>query len=133
MPTAAGCAAVLALSAAAATAKDLAIHAGRLTGTSKAAQETVTILGHDDRITGVQAGFTAPKGAEVIDLSTSSVLPGLIDDHVHITQGFHKGDPIQTNMTRTDADGRGGTGTDGDGRGRTGTGRSRPLSTHMTP
>jgi imidazolonepropionase-like amidohydrolase len=102
LSAAAGFAAILALSAAPAAAKDLAIHAGRLIdGTGKAPQETVTILVHDDRIVGVQAGFTAPKGAEVIDLSASTVLPGLIDDHVHITQSFHKGDPIHTAMTRT--------------------------------
>jgi imidazolonepropionase-like amidohydrolase len=99
---AAGFAAILALGAGPAAAKDLAIHAGRLIdGTGKAPTGNVTILVHDDRITAIQPGFTAPKGAEVIDLSTSTVLPGLIDDHVHITQSFHKGDPIHTAMTRT--------------------------------
>jgi len=102
MLAAAGFAAILALSGGLAAAKDLAIHAGRLIdGTGKAPQSQVTILVHDDRITGVQSGFTAPAGAEVIDLSTATVLPGLIDDHVHITQSFHKGDPIHTAMTRT--------------------------------
>ena len=100
-----GLAAILALGAAPAEAKDLAIHAGRLIdGTGKAVQTGVTILVHDDRIAAIQPGFTAPKGAEVIDLSASTVLPGLIDDHVHITQSFHKGDPIHTAMTRTDYD-----------------------------
>ena len=99
---AAGLAALLALSAAPAAARDVVIHAGRLIdGTGKAPRSQVSILVHDDRITAVQPGFTTPKGAEVIDLSTATVLPGLIDDHVHITQSFHKGDPIHTAMTRT--------------------------------
>jgi len=95
-----------ALAAGPAAAKDVVIHAGRLIdGTGKPARDKVSIVIHDDRITAVEDGFTAgPKGAEVIDLATSTVLPGLIDDHVHITQSFHKGDPIHTAMTRTDAD-----------------------------
>src|SRR3982751_5063888 len=98
-------AAALAVLATPAAAKDVVIHAGRLIdGTGKAPREKVSIVIHDERITAIQDGFTAPKGAEVIDLSTSTVLPGLIDDHVHITQSFHKGDPIHTAMTRTSFD-----------------------------
>jgi len=98
-------AALLGLAAGPASAKDLVIHAGRLIdGTGAAPKTQVSILVHDDRITAIQPGFVAPAGAEVIDLSNATVLPGLIDDHVHITQSFHKGDPIHTAMTRTDAD-----------------------------
>jgi imidazolonepropionase-like amidohydrolase len=105
MMAAAGLATILALGAGAAAAKDLAIHAGRLIdGTGKAVQTGVTILVHDDRITAVQPGYATPKGAEVIDLTNSTVLPGLIDDHVHITMSFHKGDPIHTALTRTHYD-----------------------------
>jgi imidazolonepropionase-like amidohydrolase len=96
---------MLGLAAGAASAKDLVIHAGRLIdGTGAAPKAQVSILVHDDRITAVQPGFVTPAGAEVIDLSKATVLPGLIDDHVHITQSFHRGDPIHTAMTRSNAD-----------------------------
>ncbi len=98
-------AAVLAAIALPAQAKDVVIHAGRLIdGVGKTARSQVSILIHDDRITGVQAGYVTPKGAEIIDLTAATVLPGLIDDHVHITAGYHKGDPIHTAMTRTSFD-----------------------------
>src|SRR5258706_1103646 len=92
--------------AAPAAARDAVIHAGRLIdGTGKPARDKVSVVIHDERIIAVEDGFTAgPKGAEVIDLSAATVLPGLIDDHVHITQSFHKGDPIHTAMTRTSFD-----------------------------
>lgn len=102
---AAALAAVVTATADAAAAKDLVIHAGRLIdGTGKAPRAQVSILVHDGRITAVEPGFVAPSGAEVIDLSNATVLPGLIDDHVHITMAFHKGDPIHTTMTRTGYD-----------------------------
>ncbi len=74
----------LGLSSAALT-KDVVIHAGSLIdGVSKQPKSHVSILIKDDRITAVQAGFVTPEGAEVIDLSNATVLPGLIDDHQHV-------------------------------------------------
>ena len=88
--------------AAAASAGDIVVHAGRLIdGVSKTPRTNVSILIHDDRIVSVTDGFMAPSGAEVIDLSHSTVLPGLIDCHVHITDQFDGGNPIAEAVTRT--------------------------------
>jgi imidazolonepropionase-like amidohydrolase len=95
-------ASALAFAAPSAWAADTVIHAGRLIdGVSKTAQTQVSILVRDGRVVSVSKGFDRPAGATVIDLSKATVLPGLIDAHVHITQGSHGGDPIRNAVTRT--------------------------------
>jgi imidazolonepropionase-like amidohydrolase len=97
---------VLAAASGPALAKDQVIHAGRLIdGVGKTPREKVSILIHDDRITGVQAGFVTPAGAEVVDLSTATVLPGLIDAHDHITSVFDGGNPVVEAVTGSGYDG----------------------------
>jgi len=64
------------------------IHAGRLVDTTqKSVRNRVSIVIEGERIAAVQDGFVRPPAADVIDLSTSTVLPGLIDCHKHLT--FH--------------------------------------------
>ncbi|HYU31690.1 MAG TPA: amidohydrolase family protein [Thermoanaerobaculia bacterium] len=64
----------------------LAVRAGRLIdGTGAAPVRDAVILIEGDRITAVGPGLSIPPGTEVIDLSHSTVLPGLIDCHTHIT------------------------------------------------
>jgi imidazolonepropionase-like amidohydrolase len=70
----------------AAFAGDAVVHAGTLIdGSGGAPRHQVSILIHDDKITSVEDGFRNPAGAEVIDLSKATVLPGFIDCHVHIS------------------------------------------------
>jgi imidazolonepropionase-like amidohydrolase len=67
-------------------AKTVVVHAGRvldvMTGKMLTGQ-TIVIQG--DRIASVGADAHVPAGANVIDLSNATVLPGLIDAHTHVT------------------------------------------------
>ncbi len=63
------------------------VHAGNLIdGVSDKALGNMTVVVDGDRITEVRRGFSAPAdGDSVIDLSNTTVLPGLMDMHVHLT------------------------------------------------
>ena len=83
LPLIALAAAVLSLPAQAATL----VHAGRLIdGVADEARAEVTVVVEDGRIAGILAGFAEPGPEdELIDLSAMTVLPGLMDMHVHLT------------------------------------------------
>ncbi|MDH4043279.1 MAG: amidohydrolase family protein [Gemmatimonadota bacterium] len=64
----------------------VAIRAGRLIdGTGAAPVRNAVILVADGRITAVGPDVRVPAGTPMIDLSAFTVLPGLIDAHVHMT------------------------------------------------
>ena len=70
-----------------AAAKDIVVHAGiLLDGISATARHAVSIVIKDDRITDIQAGYVSPAGAEVVDLTQQTVMPGFVDCHIHISQ-----------------------------------------------
>ena len=63
----------------------LAIRAGRLfDGVDAVAVERPLVLIENGRIAAVQSGAEPPAEAEVVDLGAATLLPGLIDSHVHL-------------------------------------------------
>ena len=84
------------LAAGGAPARDAVIHAGTLLdGDSDAPRSQVSIRVHEDRIVTVEAGYVSPEDADIIDLSDSTVMPGFIDCHVHVSALL----PSRTNAT----------------------------------
>lgn len=83
-------AATCALMSSAAIAKTTFIYAGHvITDVTQPAQGPSTVIVTDDHITSIAPGrVDAPAGAEIVDLGDKTLLPGLIDLHVHLT-----GDP----------------------------------------
>jgi imidazolonepropionase-like amidohydrolase len=81
----------------------LAIKAGKLIdGTGKAPSEAVLILIEGDKI--VQVGkveaVLPPADAEVIDAADKTVMPGLIDAHVHVNSGGGFQSPAARSLAR---------------------------------
>ena len=74
-----------------------AIKAGRLIDVENGrvlAKQIILLRGK--KIVAVGADLQIPAGAQVLDLSSRTVLPGLIDCHTHLADGAHdgNGDPV---------------------------------------
>ena len=77
------------VAASAATAQSYAVQAGRLiVDAARPPLGASTVIVENGRIARVEEGFVAPAGATVVDQRARTVMPGLIDAHVHLT-----GDP----------------------------------------
>ena len=81
------------------------IHCGSLIdGVSAQPKKQMTIIVEKNKITAVQSGYATPQsGDEVVDLKAKTVMPGLIDLHVHIENETSR-DQIQKRMSMSQAD-----------------------------
>lgn len=79
------------------------IHAGRLLAVpGEAARGQSTLIVRDGRIAEIRDGFVpAEGGAALVDLANATVLPGLIDMHVHF---YSSGYPLQDRLNGQNED-----------------------------
>ncbi len=87
-----------------AQAGDTVVQAGKLfDGTTLRGASSIVI--HDDRVVAIEPGYVTRPGAVVIDLKDQTVLPGLIDAHVHIGAALpSKANAVETYVTHSDID-----------------------------
>lgn len=81
------------------------VHCGTLIdGKSNEAQTQITLVVEGNKITAIQKGFTKPAAEDkLIDLSQKTVMPGLIDMHVHLEGETSKDQSLQR-FTLNEAD-----------------------------
>jgi imidazolonepropionase-like amidohydrolase len=73
------------------------IHCGNLIdGKSNDVQTQMTLIVEGNKITRIEKGFTKPAAADkLIDLSKKTIMPGLIDLHVHLESETNKEQSLQ--------------------------------------
>lgn len=82
------CVVAFAACAAMAAPKVVYVKCGKLIfDAEKAPIANADVIITDGKVTAVGAGLAVPDGAEVVDLSNYTVLPGLVDAHIHIWSG----------------------------------------------
>src|SRR6185369_4097890 len=81
------------------------IHCGSIIdGKNKQILQQMTIVVEGNKITSVDNGFTKPgKDDKLIDLSKKTVMPGLIDMHVHL-EGETSKDALVKRFTQNEAE-----------------------------
>jgi len=86
-------------------AQKTVIHCGTLIdGKSNEVQPQMTVVIEGNKIISVQKGFSTPAaGEKLIDLSKKTVMPGLIDMHVHLESETNKDQNLQR-FTSNEAD-----------------------------
>lgn len=77
------------------SAQTTAIRAGKLIDpdSGKVLSDQIILI-RDNKIDTVGSNITIPTGAKIVDLSHSTVLPGLIDCHTHLADGAHDSEPM---------------------------------------
>lgn len=67
------------------------IHAASIIdGISNKSRDKVSIIIQGNKIQDIKQGYIQPEGATIIDLSHSTVMPGLMDMHTHLSTQFSK-------------------------------------------
>src|SRR2546430_17356022 len=80
---------VLSLGSATAADQTIALKAARLfDGKSRALVQNGVVLVQGDKIVDAGANITVPPDAQVIDLGDTTLSPGFIDAHTHITLDY---------------------------------------------
>ncbi len=96
----AGAAALVAASSV--SAETYAVQAGRLiVDAAQPARGNSTVIVENGRISRIEAGFTAPPNAIVVDERSRTVMPGMTDVHVHLTGT--SGEPWYNEFTKKES------------------------------